>query len=128
MLGFVQMQNVRPSKVEFGHRAVAIYHLVYAHEGFDESAKALWKLLQEAQLHQPGKRRILYLDIESHRDDQGTFDADMLELQRNFLVECLGPYLSEIHTPLLNATRTEPQENDIPPSLVIQGSRDEKQK
>ena len=128
MLGIDPMENNRSSRVEGSDKAVALYHIVYAHEGFEESAKALWKLVHEAQLRQPGKRRILYLDIEGHRNDEGGFDGDMLELQRDFLIEYLSPYLSEIHAPCLNATRTHPQENDFPATLVIQDPRGEKQK
>ena len=65
---------------------VALYHVVYAHEGFTEAANALFELVKRAQEQWPGKRRRLYLDIEGHRNSDGGFDADMLELQSEFLV------------------------------------------
>ena len=43
------MKTNGQSKIESGDSAVAIYHVVYAHEGFEESAQILFKLIQEAQ-------------------------------------------------------------------------------
>jgi hypothetical protein len=65
--------------VDGSGRAVALYHLVYAHEGFDEAGQALFKLVQQAQKLQPNKPRLLFLDIEGHRNEQGGFDVDMVE-------------------------------------------------
>lgn len=111
------------SKVESGDNAVAIYHIVYRHEGFDEAAQALFKLVQEAQCVQPDKTRKLFLDIEGHRNSQGGFDADMLELQKEFLVGVLAPFLSEIQCPLVRAKNPKPQNNDVAPELIIQDKR-----
>jgi hypothetical protein len=80
----------------------------------------LFKLIQRADRLQPGRKRVLVLDIEGHRNDQGGFDADMLELQKDFLLGVLGPFVSEIRAPLFQATNPHPQDNDIPPALVIQ--------
>jgi hypothetical protein len=100
-------------------RAVAIYHVVYEHEGFEKSAQVLFKLVQQAEQKQPGKKRNLYLDNESHQNDDGTFDADMYELQNEFLLGFLSRYLSEIHAPLVKAKNPHPQDNEIPPALII---------
>jgi hypothetical protein len=120
------MDNHRQSRVESGDKAIAIYHVVYTQEGFEESVQTLFKLVQEAQRLQPGKKRKLYLDIEGHRNSEGGFDTDMVELQKEFLLGFLSPYLSEIHAPLVSATNKKPQENDIPLTLVIQDKRGEK--
>lgn len=80
-----KMKKNLQSKLESDDRAVAIYHVVYSHEGFEESAQILFKLVQRAQRVMPGKPRQLYLDIEGHRNSEGGFDADMLELQTVFL-------------------------------------------
>jgi hypothetical protein len=114
------MDAGQPSRIEPTGLAVAIYHVVYQHERFSESAQKLFKLIQEAERRQPGRKRQLYLDIEGHRNDQGGFDADMLELQKDFLLGFLGRYLSEIHAPLFSATNPNDQVNDIPPALEIQ--------
>ncbi len=48
-------------------RGVALYHVVYPHEGFAESAQTLFTLIRRAQAVKPGARRMLFLDIEGHR-------------------------------------------------------------
>lgn len=112
------------SRLELADRGVAIYHCVYAHEGFEESAQILFKLVRNAKERVPGKKRLLYLDIEGHRNSEGGFDADMLELQKEFLVGFLAQFLSEISAPLVKAKNTKPQNNDIPPELLIEDQRD----
>jgi len=113
------------SRVETDDLSVAIYHVVYSHEDFNHAAQALFRLIKRAQRLRPGKRRKLFLDIEGHRNRQGGFDADMLELQQQFLIGFLGQFLSEIHGPLIKAKNPKPQENDIPESLEILDKRDE---
>lgn len=119
------MEQRQKSKIEAGADAVALYHVIYKHEGFEESAQNLFKLVQQAQRLSPGKKRKLYLDIEGHRVEEGGFDADMLELQKEFLLGFLSPYLSEIHCPLVDETNLKPQENDIPPTLILIDGRNE---
>lgn len=108
------------SKVESDDREAAIYHVVSSHEGFEESAQILFKLVQRAQQTMPGKPRKLFLDIEGHRNSDGDFDADMFELLTVFLPDFLARFLSQIHCPLFKLTdRTTQQENEIPLELVI---------
>ncbi len=116
------MERKQKERIQSGGDAVALYHIVYKHEGFEESAQAIFKLIQQAQRLSPGKKRILYLDIEGHRNSDGGFDNDMFELQDGFLLGFLSPYLSEIHCPIFNAANPKSQENDIPPSLIVQDS------
>jgi hypothetical protein len=68
---------------------------------------------------------MLYLDIEGHQVKEGGFDADMLELQKEFLLGFLSPFLSEIHCPLVDETNLKPQENDIPSALILIDGRNE---
>jgi len=114
------MKEKGTSKIKSADKAVAIYHVVYKHEGFEEAAQALFKLVQDAQRRQPGQKRKLFLDIEGHRNEQGGFDGDMFELQNNFVLGFLGRFLSEINTPLVKATNPKDQEDDIPPALIVQ--------
>ncbi len=114
------MKTKEQTKIKPDGKAVAIYHIVYEHEGFDESAQNLFKLVQNAQQKHPGKERKLYLDIENHKNKEGGFDAEMVELQNEFLMGFLSRYLSEIYAPLVKAKNPHPQENEIPPVLVIQ--------
>jgi hypothetical protein len=58
-------------------RPVAIYHRVYASEGFDEAAQTLFRLVQQAQRTSPGAERMLYLTsmaTETKRNEAGAFD------------------------------------------------------
>ena len=71
---------------------VALYHRVLRRENFEKAAKDLVSLVYAAEKKEPGKPRILYLDIDGHRNAQNGFDVDMLELQKefglNFLCKC----------------------------------------
>jgi len=96
-------------------RDVALYHVVYAHEGFAESAHALFALARRAQAVKPGRRRLL-LDIEGHRTSAGGFDTDMRELQYEFLVGVLAPFLSDVHGPLRILENPRTQDDDLPPT------------
>ena len=114
------MKTDRKKGIEYDDRAVAIYHVVYEHEGFEESAQTLFHLVQQAEQQRPGKQRNLYLDIEGHNNDNGGFDKDMLELQTDYLLGFLSRYLSEIHAPLVKTKNPHSQDNNIPPVMVIQ--------
>ena len=115
------VDDIGQSRVERGERAVALYHVVYGHEGFDEAAAALFTLVRDAQRLQPGRKRKLFLDIDGHRNRQAGFDADMLELQSEFLIGFLAPFLAEVHCPMISMANREPQRNDIPAELAIRG-------
>lgn len=70
--------------------------------------------------YQPGKKQKLFLDFDGQRNSNGGFDADMLELQKDFLLQFLGRYLTEIRAPLINLLNQKPQENDLPPELIVE--------
>jgi len=110
----------RRAKTIEDDRDVALYHVVYAHEGFEESARALFTLVRRAQAVKPGKRRRLFLDIDGHRNSNGGFDADMIELQKDFLVGFLAPFLCEVHCPLVILKNPRTQDDDIPDELIVQ--------
>jgi hypothetical protein len=83
-------------------KGTAVYHAVKRHEDFETAAQMLFELTREAAQRFPGKPRHLFLDIDGHRNSEGGFDHDMLELQQQFLMEFIGPYYSEVHAPLVN--------------------------
>ena len=56
-------------KVQFIGDAIAIYHVVYGHEMFDEAAETLFKLVQDAQRVHSDEKRFLFLDIDGYRKD-----------------------------------------------------------
>ena len=103
-------------------RDVALYHVVYAHETFNDAAQALFELVRKAEAQRPGKARRLFLDIEGHPNDKGGFDDDMFELQQNFVPQVLNRFVSEIHSPLCQMKNPDPQNNNIPAELRIEGS------
>ena len=147
------MERTQDASIRSDDRAAALYHVVYSHEGFEDSAQALFKLVQRAQELQPGKKRthgviavngysdsrrrntnqafrtfnhrlrILYLDIQGHRNHHGGFDADMEELQNAFLFGVLARFVTEIHCPLVSAKNPHAQDNDIPPRLLVLDQR-----
>ncbi|MCL2085627.1 HNH endonuclease [Candidatus Saccharibacteria bacterium] len=97
----------------------AIYHVVYSHEDFNTSARILFELVKEAQLQSPGRKRVLYLDIDGHRNKKGGFDADMFELQNEFMFGFLMKYLSEVYIPFGNFKNSNSQDDNIPDGLEI---------
>lgn len=100
-------------------KLTAIYHRVMRRENFEAAAKDLFRLLTETQKAQPDKERALYLDIDGHRNKDGGFDADMLELQKEFCLGFLLPYFTEIHMPLGSFRNPQEQENQVPDQFEI---------
>lgn len=96
--------TTKRSRVEAqnGDKAIALYHVVYAKETFEDAAQVLFQLVRDAEKRYPGQRRILFLDIEGHRNNAGGFDRDMAELQTEFLTGFLMSFVSEAHIPLLS--------------------------
>ena len=100
-------------------KKVSISHVVFANETFPMAARTLYKLIYTAQQNMPNQSRVLYLDIEGHRNQAGGFDHDMLELQMNFMFDMIMPYLSEVHMPLGEFENKKLQRNDMPEELGI---------
>ena len=104
--------------------AIALYHDMRVEEDFERCAQRLFEIVQHAVRRFPTKRRILYLDIQGHRNELGAFDHDAWEILRYFVLEFLFPYLSEAYTPLIGVKNSKPQRNDVPERLVIYPSPD----
>ena len=100
-------------------KSIAIQHTVFAEENFQTAARMLYKLIYTAQQKFPNQKRILYLDIEGHRNNAGGYDRDMLELQKEFMLDFLLPYLSVAHLPLCSVENTKLQENEWFEDLAI---------
>jgi hypothetical protein len=109
------------------NKRIVIYHVVFEDETFESAARTLIKLISEAQKTEPNRPRVLYLDIEGHRNREGGFDADMFELLRHFLLGFLMPYLTEVRTPLFHASNKKIQRNDVVGDLKIFKSLSRKQ-
>lgn len=98
---------------------IAIYHRIMKRENFEVAAKDLFRLLKEAQRNEPDKARILYVDIDGHRNEAGGFDQDMFELQKEFGIGFLLQFFQEVHFTLVSVKNSEKQNNNIPEELQI---------
>lgn len=98
---------------------VSLYHVVAAHETFEDAAQALFALVKDAQARFPDWPRLLYLDIDGHLDVLGRFEPDFVELQQEFLFSVVGPFVTALDTPLVSALNPERQRNDLPDRLAI---------
>ena len=109
-------------------RQVSRYTTVcFAAENFSRRRpRILCLLVYAAEKKEPGKPRILYLDIDGHRNAQNGFDVDMLELQKEFGLNFLLPFLTEIHFPMISMRNNNAQRNDVPEQLEIFRARNEK--
>lgn len=88
-------------------------------ENFETAANDLVCLLKNAQEKEPGKPRILYVDIEGHRNSEGGFDRDMFELQKDFGIGFFAQFFQEVHFPLASLKNDGEQNNDVPDKLQI---------
>ena len=95
-------------------------------ENFEKAAKDLFELLKTAQTKTPNIKRVLYVDIDGHKNSQGGYDRDMLELQQEFGIGFLGKYFTEVHFPLIEFKNPHQQCNDIPKELEIFSSKSQK--
>ncbi|MET8689805.1 HNH endonuclease signature motif containing protein [Streptomyces sp. NPDC004732] len=100
-------------------KAVLIYHDMAVYENFERCARRLFEVLRNAESRMPGKPRHLFLRVQGHRNDVGGFDRDAMEIIRNFAMEFLLPYLTELTTPFHTLGNNHPQRNDVPDELHI---------
>ena len=106
------------------NKKVAIYHVVLENEDFARAAKMLYMTVYMAQQKNPNQPRVLYLDIDGHRNSQGGYDHDIFELPKDFVLGFLFPYLSEVHMPLISVVNDKLQQNEMPEELAIFGYED----
>jgi hypothetical protein len=124
--GVKSLVGVRaPSKTGEPPRALALYHCIYAEEHFHDAAHALFDLVAYSQRTFPGAKRRLFLDIEGHRTPTDAFDGDMFEIQKDFLLGFLMPFLTEVRMPLIGVRNPNPQREDLPEELRISATSNE---
>ena len=104
---------------------IAIYHRVMKRENFEVAAKDLFRLLVNAQKQSPDQPRVLYVDIDGHRNKAGGFVNDMFELQAQFGMGFLAQYFEEVHFPLYSIKNPKQQNNDIPEKLKLEVNDEE---
>jgi hypothetical protein len=102
------------------HAGVVIYHPMVVEEDFERCAYRLLEMVKHAQRSHPAAKRILYIDVDGHRNQAGGFDRDASEIINHFIPKFLGPYLTEFKTPLVSGKNKVKQRNDIPQSLTIE--------
>ena len=105
---------------------IAVYHKIMKRENFETAARDLFQLLVKTQKEAPDRPRILYVDIDGHRNEAGGFDRDMLELQKDFGVGFLAQFFQEVHFPLGSVRNTRGQNNDVPDKLQICNAENKK--
>ena len=99
---------------------LALYHRIAFDQGFESAVQELFKLVQDSQKKFPGGTRILYLDIDGHKNKEGGYDTDMVELQKNFICGFLLKFMTKAILPIgLDMENTAKQCNDIPDVLNI---------
>ncbi|MEU4600291.1 HNH endonuclease signature motif containing protein [Nocardia sp. NPDC023988] len=95
-------------------RQVLLRHDMAVYENYERCTRRIFQMLQRTQLLFPGKPRHLWISVQGHRNDAGGFDHDAHEVIRNFALELMLPYLSKVSTPLIQASNSGRQCNDVP--------------
>ena len=116
------LQSAAPPEgpeVDAKPKGIALYHDMRVEEDFAKCATRIFSVLKKAAATSPGAPRYLYLDIQGHRNAAGGYDADAFEIIQEFLMGFLGPYLTEISTPLYQARNPKPQREGLPDVLTI---------
>lgn len=100
-------------------RPTALYHRIFESDTFEDAVEKIWQLVRHAQILRPGAPRVLYLDIDGHRNSEGGFDEDMYELQKDFVLGAIGRYIKAAHMPLFSVRMPGPQLNDLPDDFYV---------
>jgi hypothetical protein len=117
--------NAPPREVNTEAKAMVLYHCVYPEENFERAARDIFDLIRHTIEFFPNAKRSLYLDIEGHRTPTDAFDSDMFELQKDFLLGFLMPFLAELRMPLIHVENPNSQRADLPDELRIYAASDE---
>ncbi|MFF2719799.1 HNH endonuclease [Streptomyces sp. NPDC058011] len=117
--GHAERGTSEDSEADAKPKVIALYHDMRVEEDFAKCATRIFTILKKAAATSPGAPRYLYLDVQGHRNAAGGYDADALEIIKEFLTGFLSPYLTEISTPLYQARNPKPQREDIPDVLNI---------
>ncbi len=122
-VGKINIIRLRERNQGMKEQMISVYHRVMKRENFEKAAMDLVKLLAETQRKVPDRPRALYLDIDGHRNEEGGFDDDMMELQQEFAMGFLMEFFTEMNLPLGKVINQRPQNNDVPEQLEIIGSQ-----
>ncbi|MGW3591540.1 HNH endonuclease signature motif containing protein [Streptomyces fungicidicus] len=100
-------------------KPVALYHDMAVYENFERCAPRIFEVIWASQQKAPNAPRLLYFDVQGHRNSAGDYDRDSLEMVANFLPEKALPYLTELHTPMHSWKNTARQDNRVPREMLI---------
>lgn len=100
-------------------KRLAIYHDMHVEEDFERCASRIFTMTKRASDDLPGVERILFLDVQGHRNSAGGYDHDAYELMTDFLIGFMLPYLTEVHTPLSVASNPNTQREDLANELFF---------
>ena len=104
------------------NNTVSIYHIVSPEDGFEKAVNDVFSLLKEAQEKYPDWPRLFYLEIRGHEGQKSGFDEDFFEFQQEFWFSTISYFVTAFDTPLAgNLLNPNPQRNDLPDELVIEG-------
>lgn len=98
---------------------IIIHHRIMRRENFEVAAQDIIRLLRNVQKRNPGKPRVLYVEIDGHRNKAGGFDPDMVELQIQFGIGFLLQFFEEIYFPMVRVKNSKEQNNNVPDKLKI---------
>ena len=115
-------------KVPIDINNIVITVKIKENEDFIVAANKIYKLVYRIQEENPNKLRTLLVEIEGHRNKEGGYDGDMFELQYEFLLKTVFPYLHALHMPLISVENPEEQKKLPSDFLVIADNIEEMEK
>ena len=112
-------------KVPIDPDNIVIFYKIKEKENFEMAANRIYNLIYRIQEENPYKDRTLILEIEGHRNKSGEYDNDMFELQFDFLIDIMFPYLHALHMPLISICNEGKQKKLPSDSLLIASTQEE---
>jgi hypothetical protein len=122
-------------KTKHSGKGIALYHIIFDTETFEDAVASIVNLVYEVQEKFPDQPRHLFLDIEGHIEKDGAFDPDMWEFISDFMLDMreINPikggfvkFFSEWQIPTHNGKyfqgENENQDNAPPKKIVIHAS------
>lgn len=100
-------------------KPLALYHDMAVYENLERCAPRIFEIIHKAQKVAPNAPRILYFNVQGHRNSKNGYDRDAWEMIHHFLPDTALPYLTELHTPLYTAKNPHRQNNAVPAEMQI---------
>lgn len=94
-------------------------------ETFEQAATKIYNLIYTMGKRYPKQKRTLIVEIRGHRNEEGGYDKDMFELQYEFLLKCMLPFVHNLHIPLISVKNEKQQQDLDSPKLMIFDSKKE---